>query len=219
LRVYLWLQQSPGQQEEFWCWQQVWPQQAPGQHFAFFLQQAAPVAARADRANRDVAIRAKSLVFIEISSRGEKGCSAHERRRGNRFERGLDAEIVFEAENGGPEEQAARELTGGRGGGLRNGWSARGAIDGRSFGGIADIGFLEGPVRALNGRALCSVIAGARATGHLAAMAVHGGGEGGVRAGQGDEPDGGEGDAEELPQWQATSDHEASLSGGRARGM
>jgi hypothetical protein len=59
----LWLQQSPGQHDEL-CWQQLAPQQLPGQHFADPAQQAAPVAARADRESRDIARTANSFVFM-----------------------------------------------------------------------------------------------------------------------------------------------------------
>jgi len=82
---YLWLQQSPGQQEDC-CWQQLWPQHEPAQHFALFLQQAAPVAARADSVNSEVAIRAKTLAFMEISSPCEQGmwCAEAQDQRGKR---------------------------------------------------------------------------------------------------------------------------------------
>jgi hypothetical protein len=65
-------QQVPGQHDAP-LWQQLAPQQFPWQHFAPGLQQA-PVAANAETASRDIAIRARTLDFMEkLLSVSEKG--------------------------------------------------------------------------------------------------------------------------------------------------
>lgn len=204
---YLWLQQLPGQQED--CRQQLWPQQEPGQHFAFLAQQAAPVAARAESENSDAATMAKILVFMEISSRSGRDVVRARRGEDADCERDLDAEIVFEAENRRAAAEAGGEFADAGWGGLRGDFAGGGGLaDGRSLGGVAGVGFLECLLRALHGRAL-GVVAGARAAGHVVALAVHGGRDGGIRGGKGDEPERGKSDGEPLPhRFVAGRDHE-----------
>lgn len=144
-------------------------------------------------------MNANTLVFIEISSRSE----SHVVRvsAGTGMPRGcLDTEIVFETEDGGPEEHAGNKFADGCGGESADGrLRRRAAVDGGSLSGIAGVGLLEGLNRAVKGRTLRMLAARSRAAGSVRRPLMHDGSDGGLRAGQGGQPDGGESNHKDLP--------------------